>query len=135
LFTKNSQRNLNKLYQLQEEIIKLKEDSVDNNVYFEDLGINTLYLDEAHNYKNYPVLTQNKYVLGISNSTSKKCVEMYDKVKIVQSQNNGGGIVFATATPITNSLTDIFVMQKYLQEGELKLLNLQNFLLKVFVLR
>lgn len=127
LFTKNSQRNLNKLYQLQEEIIKLKEDSDDNNVYFEDLGINTLYLDEAHNYKNYPVLTQNKYVLGISNSTSKKCVEMYDKVKIVQSQNNGGGVVFATATPITNSLTDIFVMQKYLQEGELKLLNLQNF--------
>ena len=52
---------------------------------------------------------------------------MYEKVRIVQKQNNGRGVVFATGTPITNSLTDAYVMQKYLQYGELTLLGLQNF--------
>ena len=96
-------------------------------IYFDDLGINTMFVDEAHNFKNVPIETKIKHVLGISPSGSSKCQDMMDKVRCVQKKNNGRGIVFATGTPISNSLTDIFVMQKYLQNGELALLGLQNF--------
>ncbi len=94
---------------------------------FEELGINTLFLDEAHNYKNVDVETGVTRVLGISQSGSKKCREMMDKVHAIQRANDGGHIIFATGTPVTNSVTDIFVMQKYLQEGELEFLGLHNF--------
>ena len=106
-----------------EEAIMIDYDSI----YFEELGINTMFVDEAHNYKNVPIETQITKVLGISTAGSSKCSDMMDKVRIVQKNNNGRGIVFATGTPITNSLTDIFVMQKYLQGGELALLDLQSF--------
>ncbi|MBO4983630.1 MAG: DEAD/DEAH box helicase family protein [Clostridia bacterium] len=97
-------------------------------VCFDKLGINTIFLDEAHNYKNVPVDTKIDRVLGISfGSGSAKCQDMLDKVMCVQEQNNGRGAVFATGTPITNSLTDAFVMQTYLQGGELKLLGLASF--------
>ncbi|MBE7050910.1 MAG: hypothetical protein E7394_09160, partial [Ruminococcaceae bacterium] len=96
-------------------------------VYFDDLGINTMFVDEAHNFKNVPIETKINRVLGVSSAGSAKCQDMMDKVRIVQKTNNGRGIVFATGTPISNSLTDIYVMQKYLQSGELALLGLQNF--------
>ncbi|MBQ8146630.1 MAG: DEAD/DEAH box helicase family protein [Clostridia bacterium] len=97
-------------------------------VFFDKLGINTIFLDEAHNYKNVPVETKIDRVLGINFGTgSAKCQDMLDKVRCVQEQNNGRGAVFATGTPITNSLTDAFVMQTYLQGGELKLLGLASF--------
>ena len=95
-------------------------------VAFDKLGITTLFLDEAHNYKNVPVDTKTS-VLGISSGGSAKCADMLDKVYCVQRQNDGRGVVFATGTPITNSLTDAFVMQTYLQSGELKLLGLSSF--------
>ena len=94
---------------------------------FDDLNINTLFLDEAHNYKNISINTKIDKVLGINSAGSAKCNEMLDKVKCVQRTNNGRGAVFATGTPITNSVTDIFVMQTYLQYGELKFLNLYHF--------
>lgn len=96
-------------------------------VYFDELGINTLFLDEAHNYKNVPLKTQVTNNRSISSTGSLKCEQMMDKVQCIQRQNGGRGVVFATGTPITNSVTDIFVMQKYLQSGELALLGLQNF--------
>lgn len=96
-------------------------------VYFDDLGINTMFVDEAHNFKNVPIETKINRVLGVSSAGSAKCQDMMDKVRVVQKMNNGRGIVFATGTPISNSLTDIFVTQKYLQSGELALLGLQNF--------
>lgn len=96
-------------------------------VCFEDLGINTLFVDEAHNYKNLTIKTKISNVLGISAGGSAKCSDMYEKIRIVQTQNNGKGIVFATGTPITNSLTDAYVMQKYLQFEEMSLINLQSF--------
>ena len=94
---------------------------------FDDLGITRLFVDEAHNYKNVPVETKTDNVLGISATGSEKCKLMMDKVHHVQKENDGGGVIMATGTPITNSLTDIFVMQKYLQGGELALLDLQSF--------
>ena len=74
-----------------------------------------------------PIDTKTDKVLGISASGSKKCRDMMDKVHLVQKNNNGGGVIMATGTPITNSITDAFVMQKYLQSGELALLDLQSF--------
>ncbi len=96
-------------------------------LYFDDLGINTLFLDEAHNFKNVPVDTKLKNVPGISAAGSARCQDMMDKVRVVQKANDGRGVVFATGTPISNSLTDIFIMQKYLQNGELSLLGLDHF--------
>lgn len=95
-------------------------------IYFEDLEIDRLFVDESHNFKNVSLGTDIK-VLGINAVGSKKCNTMMDKVKYVQKTHDGGGVVFATATPITNSISDIYVIQKYLQEGELKLLNLSSF--------
>lgn len=102
-------------------------DSTANMICFDDLRITRLFVDEAHNFKNVPIETKVDKVLGISASGSKKCRDMMDKVHLIQKNNNGGGVVMATGTPITNSITDAFVMQKYLQNGELELLDLQSF--------
>ncbi len=102
-------------------------DDLYNGVYFDDLGITRLFVDEAHNFKNVPIETKADKVLGISASGSKKCQDMMDKVRMVQKKNDGAGVVFATGTPITNSITDAFIMQMYLQSGELAMLDLQSF--------
>lgn len=107
--------------------LELAMDNMYDTVYFDELGITRLFVDEAHNYKNVPIETKVDKVLGISSKDSKKCRDMMDKVRLVQKQNNGGGVVMATGTPITNSITDAFVMQKYLQSGELGMLDLQSF--------
>ena len=94
---------------------------------FDELGITRLFVDEAHNYKNVPLDTQIDRVLGINAEGSAKCKAMMDKVYYIQKKNDGGGVVLATGTPITNSITDAFVMQKYLQSGELAALDMQSF--------
>ncbi len=96
-------------------------------IFFDELGITRLFVDEAHNFKNVPIKTNVSKVLGINRSGSQKCEEMLDKVRMVQRNNNGKGVVFATGTPITNSVTDVFVLQQYLQSGELALLDLDKF--------
>ena len=101
--------------------------SLDEGVFFDELGVTRLFVDEAHNYKNVPLDTKLSNVLGISARGSKKCQDMLDKVRMIQKQNGGGGVVMATGTPITNSITDAFVIQQYLQSGELALVDLQNF--------
>jgi len=94
---------------------------------FDDLGITRMFVDEAHNYKNVPIDSAIERVHGISKNGSKKCRDMLDKVRHIQKTNDGGGVIFATGTPITNSITDIYVMQKYLQNGELTLMGLSEF--------
>ena len=94
---------------------------------FDELGINTLFLDEAHNYKNINLESRITGVRGSGSGGSAKGNGMMDKVHCIQRMNDGGRIVFATGTPVTNSLSDIFVMQKYLQEGELEFQNIHNF--------
>ena len=96
-------------------------------IYFESLGITRLFVDEAHNFKNVPIDTQSSGVLGVSATGSQKCRDMMDKVRMIQKQNHGGGVIMATGTPITNSITDAFVMQKYLQSGDLAMLDLGSF--------
>lgn len=96
-------------------------------VYFDQLGINTLFVDEAHNFKNISHNTNLSNLPGISVSGSHKCDDMLRKVRCVQRANKGGRIVLATGTPVSNSITDIFVMQQYLQSGELQLIDLESF--------
>ena len=95
-------------------------------IYFDDLGIDRLFVDECHNYKNVTIDT-NINALGINVTGSKKCDDMMNKVHYIQKQHNGAGVVFASGTPITNSITDIYNIQRYLQEGELALLKINNF--------
>lgn len=102
-------------------------DDLYNTIYFDELGITRLFVDEAHNFKNVPIETKTNNVLGINSKGSKRCQDMMDKVHMVQKKNLGKGVVMATGTPITNSITDAFIMQQYLQSGELAMLDLQNF--------
>ena len=111
---------------LKDELAKMMGSfSIDFTVCFDELGVTRLFVDEAHHYKNVPLDTKTDRVLGISATGSKKCKDMLDKVHVVQKA--GGGVIMGTGTPITNSITDAFVMQKYLQSGELALLDLNNF--------
>ncbi|MCD8294596.1 MAG: DEAD/DEAH box helicase family protein [Clostridia bacterium] len=94
---------------------------------FDMLGVTELFIDEAHNYKNLSVETNIDQVLGLTSSPSKKCEDMYAKVRIVQAARDGGGVVFATGTPVTNSVSETFIMQKYLQRDKLKEMGIHNF--------
>lgn len=96
-------------------------------VCFDELGINRLFVDEAHNYKNIPIASKARHILGINMTGSRKCEQMLLKTRCVQRQNGGGGVIFATGTPITNSVSDAYVLQLYLQNGELALLKLNSF--------
>ena len=98
----------------------------DEIIYFDDLKIDRLFVDEAHNFKNVTISTTIQ-ALGIRSEGSSKCDNMMDKVKYIQKHHDGGGVIFATGTPITNSITDIYTIQKYLQEGELEMLGLSSF--------
>lgn len=107
--------------------ITLALNDLEDTICFDKLGITRLFVDEAHNFKNVPIETQIRSVLGINSKGSKKCKDMLDKVHMIQKANNGKGVVLATATPITNSVTDAFVMQQFLQNGELSMLEIQSF--------
>lgn len=88
---------------------------------FDKLGIETLVLDEAHNYKNIPIRTRADSVVGLSNGTSRKCREMLEKAHSVSR------LIFATGTPLTNSLADLFTFQTYLQPELLAYHNIDTF--------
>jgi len=114
---------------LKKELDKLNKEryAPGGSVFFDDLCVTRLFVDEAHNFKNVPIVTKTGNVLGISKTGSRRCEDMMRKVHLVQKENFGGGVVMATGTPITNSITDIYVMQQYLQSGELALVDLQTF--------
>ncbi|MCR5509623.1 MAG: DEAD/DEAH box helicase family protein [Lachnospiraceae bacterium] len=127
---KNVTSGLRKKYDnLKEEVEDLEkaQDGPEFSVYFDDLKVNRLFVDEAHNFKNVPLETRISNVLGISSSGSKKCGDMMDKVHLIQKENGGKGVIFATGTPITNSITDAYIMQLYLQSGELAMMDIQSF--------
>ncbi len=108
-----------------EELEKSMAEAYDG-VYYDELGVTTLFVDEAHNYKNLPIEIPVD-IKGISSTGSKKAKDMLAKVRCVQNNEKGKGVIFATGTPLSNSLVEAFVLQKYLQNGELNLLNLSNF--------
>lgn len=106
--------------------IKEKIDAPEDMIFFDELGIDALFVDEAHNYKNLNLGISNVKILGISTNGAEKSYKMLEKVRCVQSKPNGR-VIFATGTPITNSLTDLFSMQTYLQPEELNKRGLDKF--------
>ena len=118
-----------RLNAIDKKLQKLSEPSRDNacNLSFDDLGIDRLFVDEAHNYKNVSIASSISGVLGIGGKGSEKSNSMMQKVRFMQKHHDGGGVIMATGTPITNSVSDIYVFQSYLQGGELDLLGLGTF--------
>lgn len=100
----------------------------DSVVYFEELGIDALFVDEAHNFKNLSINTKLSRIAGISTTASNRSEDMYMKIKYISELNGGDkGIVFATGTPLSNSLTEMYTMQKYLQPSYLASKGQQHF--------
>jgi N12 class adenine-specific DNA methylase len=99
----------------------------DNTLTFEELGVDRLFVDEAHYFKNLFYVSKMTRIAGLPQTASERAFDMYLKVRHVQSVNNGGGVVFATGTPIANSMAEMFTMQRYLQPDDLKKHNLNHF--------
>jgi len=99
----------------------------DNTLTFEELGIDRLFVDEAHYFKNLFYVSKMTRIAGLPQTASERAFDMYLKVRHVQSVNNGGGVVFATGTPIANSMAEMFTMQRYLQPQALHKHNLHHF--------
>ena len=106
---------------------KLLDTKKDQIVTFEQLGIDRLFVDEAHNYKNGFLYTKMQNVAGINNTESNKASDMLLKCRYMDEKTGGKGIVFATGTPISNSMTELYIMQNYLQHDLLKKLHISSF--------
>ena len=95
--------------------------NTDDTITFEQLGIDRLYVDEAHYYKNLFTYTKMQNIQGISTTDAKKTTDMYEKCRYLNGINNGKcGIVFASGTPVSNSMCELYTMQRYLQPDRLK---------------
>ncbi len=113
---------------MEEKIEALNNESAkDHVVDFEDLGVDALFVDEAHAYKNLEIFTKMSNVAGIGGGGSQRAMDMRLKIQYINRINQGRGVVFATGTPISNSMTELYVMQLYLQEKELKEHDLVHF--------
>lgn len=115
--------------QLEGKLKKLTDKEKDEDgAMFEDLGVDSLFVDEAHNFKNLEYSTRMNNVSGLGNADgSQRAFDLYTKVRYLQQLNGGRGIVFATATPVMNSMTEMYIMQRYLQPDTLKQLGIDNF--------
>ncbi len=114
--------------QLQRKLDKLNDQSrKDDVITFEELGVDSLMVDEAHYFKNAMVTTKMTRVAGISQTESQKASDMYMKCMYMDELTGGHGIVFATGTPISNSMTEMYIMMRYLQYGLLEQEGLLNF--------
>jgi N12 class adenine-specific DNA methylase len=103
------------------------DEKKDNTLTFEELGVDKIYVDEAHYYKNLFYISKMTRIAGLPQTSSERAFDMFLKVKYIQSINNGGGVVFATGTPIANSVAEMFTMQRYLQMATLKKQQLHHF--------
>lgn len=103
------------------------EERKDDLITFEELGIDCLMVDEAHNYKNLAIFSKINNVSGISNSGAKKSTDMQLKCQYINEINPGRGIIFATGTPISNTMCEMYVMQSYLQKDTLEQMGIYHF--------
>ena len=114
--------------QLELKLEKLRaENRKDDVVTFEQLGVDRLYVDEAHSYKNLFLYTKMRNVAGISTSEAQKSSDMYMKCRYMDELTGGRGIIFATGTPVSNSMTELYTMQRYLQYGALQRSGMTHF--------
>jgi N12 class adenine-specific DNA methylase/adenine-specific DNA methylase len=113
---------------LEERLKKLEaQERKDDVVTFEQLGVDRLYVDEAHSYKNLFLYTKMRNVAGLSTSDAQKSSDMFLKCRYMDELTGGKGIVFATGTPISNSMTELYTMQRYLQYNTLQKNGLTHF--------
>jgi len=113
---------------LQAKLEKLNDQTrKDDLVTFEELGVDRIFVDEAHYYKNLAVYTKMRNVGGISQTEAQKSSDLYMKCRYLDEITGGRGIVFATGTPISNSMVEMYTMQKYLQYNTLKENDLLHF--------
>ena len=101
-----------------------KKDQVIN---FEELGIDRLFVDEADGYKNLYLYTKMRNVAGIAQTEAMKSSDMFMKCQYLDELTGGKGVIFATGTPVSNSMVELYTMQRYLQYHTLEVLNLQHF--------
>lgn len=115
---KNAEKRLEQLLNS-----KVKDDVID----FEKLGVDYLFIDEAHNYKNLYVYTKMNEIAGVQHTRSQKASDMFMKTQYIINKNGGKGVCFATGTPISNSMSELYTMQRYLQPQTLENMGLSNF--------
>ena len=99
----------------------------DDVVTFEQLGVDRLFVDEAHNYKNLFLYTKMRNVAGLSTSDAQKSSDMFAKCRYMDEITGNRGVIFATGTPVSNSMTELYTMQRYLQYDRLQELSMTHF--------
>ena len=99
----------------------------DNVIEFEDLGVDQLFIDEAHHYKNLFFATKMRNISGISQAEAQKSSDLFMKCQYLNERKPGRGAVFATGTPVSNSMVEMYTMQRYLQYEELVKRGLTHF--------
>lgn len=104
-----------------------KEERKDDVVTFEELGVDKLFVDEAHNYKNLFLYTKMRNVGGIAQTEAQKSSDLFMKCRYLDEITGGKGSVFATGTPVSNSMAELYTMQRYLQYAGLKENSLEHF--------
>ena len=112
---------------LEAKLKKLLDSPKDDVVTFEELGIDRLFVDEAHSHKNLYYHTKMQNVAGLSSAEAQKSSDMYMKCRYMDELTGSRGIVFATGTPVSNSMTELYTMQRYLQHDTLERLGLGHF--------
>lgn len=113
------------LKRAREAAAKLGEDDPFEGIHFDELGVTRLFIDEAHNYKNVTIETKVEGVRGLSLKGAKSSDLMTDKVRSMQGE--GKGVIFATGTPITNSVTECYTLMRYMMGSELDKIGLTHF--------
>ena len=113
---------------LEEQLKKLSDESrKDDLITFEELGVDSIMVDEAHNFKNLAIFSKMNNVSGISSSGAQKSTDMQLKSQYITEINNGRGVVFATGTPISNTMCEMYGMQLYLQKEALEQMGIYHF--------
>jgi N12 class adenine-specific DNA methylase len=111
---------------LVERIEKITESKIkDNGVTFEQLGVDALFVDEAHFWKNLGRASKLQNIAGLSNTNSQRAMDAFIKCRIVQA--NGGRLIFATGTPVSNSIAELYTMQRFLQPNALERQGIESF--------
>lgn len=113
---------------LETRLAKLNDTSrKDDVVTFEELGVDRIFVDEAHYYKNLFLYTKMRNVGGIAQTEAQKSSDLFMKCRYLDELTGGKGVIFATGTPISNSMVELYTMQRYLQYSELEKRHLQQF--------
>ena len=113
---------------LESRLEKLRaDDKKDDVVTFEELGVDRMFVDEAHNYKNLFLYTKMRNVAGLSTTDAQKSSDMFGKCRYMDELTGNRGVVFATGTPVSNSMTELYTMQRYLQYARLEEMHMTHF--------